>query len=659
MQKMKESYSRDVLPREDYGNVNENLQRSSIVMFGSGKAFGQSFQKSILIILFLFLTVSLIITWNTPSEGFESSIYNNTPLVLWIAIIFSVIVGISLVILSLSNSNLSSSNLWKYGLLLIFLCYAICLGLFIIRGFYSWNISGDTSTHLGWINEILMDGHIPETLFYPITHIFLSAITLVTTLNPLFLAKILPFFYGLLVIFCIYIFVRVISSHQIVPIIAVIIACTFPYGYFYGTFMPNFLGNLIIPLALFIMYKYLESNNISWSILFCITLILYPLFHFVPTLFLGICLVIPWILYMLLDFLNVFHEKNSGIQKLYKIPEKIVVPFLILLIWTHFWYSFYDPFRLTVLDLYRKIFIEEKGPSYLLDLSNQLSDAQTYGYNPVEVILRQYGNPIILLILSVLAFILLWKTIAGKQDQIKIFLLYGPWVILGILLMAFYLFHLYFGPLRIVTYITFLGTVFTAYLMSYMLFRSRNSKKIFIAWTIKIAVIVVLVCLFLSGLLTLYNSPYNKTLNNEQTTYSEISGMSFLFNYRQVIIPISGLTAAPGRFADLLLTPEGKAAQDIPDWYLDDKNKVPWHFGYDKFSSIAYSYNETTNLVITQKDKAIYTDYVPNMAKYRFFSYDFERLKNDSGASHIYSNGGFDLLEIVPEKVAPTDGIPL
>lgn len=621
-------------------------------MFESGKAFGQGFQKSILIILFLFLTVSLIITWNTPSTGFESSIYNNTPLVLWIAIIFSVIIGMSLVILSMSNSNLSSSNLWKYGLLLIFLCYAICLGLFIIRGYYAWNLYGDTSTHIGYINEILSDGQIPETLFYPITHIFLSGITLVTTLNPLFLTKILPFIYGLLVIFYIYIFVRIISSHQIVPIIAVIIACTFPYGYFYGMLTPNFLANLFIPLALFIMYKYFDSDNISWSILFCITLILYPVFHFVPSLFLGICLVIPWILYTFLDFFNVFQEKNLDVQKLYKIPEKIVIPFLILLIWNYFWYSFSKPYRYTILELYRKIFIEEKGPSYYLDLSNQISYAQTYGYNPAEIILKQYGNPIILLILSALAFILLWKTIARKQEQTKIFLLYGPWAVISILLMVLYLFYLYFGPLRLVTYITFLGTVFTAYLMSYMLIRSRNSKKFFTSWMIKIAVIVVLVCLFLSGLFTLYNSPYNKTLNNEQTTYSEISGMSFLFNYRQVTIPISGITAAPGRFGDLLLTPEEKAAQDIPDWYLDIKDKVPWHFGYDKFSSIAYSYNETTDLVIIQRDKAIYTDYVPNMAKYRFFLYDFDRLKNDYGASHIYSNGGFDLLEIVPEKIA-------
>ena len=47
-----------------------------------------------------------------------------------------------------------------------------------------------------------------------------------------------------------------------------------------------------------------------------------------------------------------------------------------------------------------------------------------------------------------------------------------------------------------------------------------------------------------------------------------------------------------------------------------------------------------------QKDKVIYRDYVPDMAKYRFFSHDFERLGNDPGASLIYSNGGFDLLTI-------------
>ena len=37
------------------------------------------------------------------------------------------------------------------------------------------------------------------------------------------------------------------------------------------------------------------------------------------------------------------------------------------------------------------------------------------------------------------------------------------------------------------------------------------------------------------------------------------------------------------------------------------------------------------------------------MAKYRITTRDFERLNNDSGANLLYSNGGFDLLTIVPK----------
>ena len=617
-------------------------------MFGSCKISGQDFWKSILIVLFLFLTFSLIITWNAPSKGFESSIYYSTPLVLWVALISSVIVGITLVILSVSDSNAGSGNLWKYGLLLIFLCYAICLGLFIIRGYFMWAISGDPASHLGWINEILQDGHMPETLFYPITHIFLSEITLVTTLNPIFLSKIIPFLFGLIVVFFIYIFVRFLSSNQIEPIIAVIISCTFSYGYFYLSLTPNYLSNLFIPLVLFLMFKYLESSEISWAVLFCIMLILFPVFHPVPSVFIGLCLVTLWIPYALHDVWNVFLKRDLSLLKLNRLINlKVVIPALILLIWFNFWLSMYYSWRWTIIEVWSKI-IAEGGTSYFTSLLDQVSYAQGLGYNVVEVVMKQYGNPIILLLMSLFAFALLWQMVGKKQGQNTIFLLYGPWGILCVLLVVLYFFHLGFGPLRFVTYTAILGTVFAAYLISYMLIRSRDSKKRFIPWLTKIVVIVLLVGLFLSGMLNLYTSPYNMILS-EQTSHSEVSGMGFLFEYRNVTLPISGLTAPPGRFADLLLTPEEKAAQNIRSWYLDGKDVAPWHFGYDRFPSIVFSYNRTTNLIITQRDTVIYTDYVPEMAKYRFFSQDFERLKHDSGASRIYSNGGFDLLTIAPE----------
>lgn len=618
-------------------------------MFGSGKISGQGFWKSILIVLFLFLTFSLIITWNAPSKGYESSIFYSTPLVLWIALISSVIVGITLVILSVSGSNAGSGNLWKYGLLLIFLCYAICLGLFIIRGYFMWAISGDPASHIGWTNEILRDGHLPETLFYPITHIFLSEISLVTTLNPILLSKLIPFLYSLLVVFFIYIFVRFLSSHQIEPVIAVIISCTFSYGYFYLNLTPNYWANLFIPLVLFLMFKYLESSDISWTVLFCIMLILFPVFHPVPSVFIGLCLLTLWIPNALHDAWNVFLKRDLSLLKLNRLVNlKVVIPALILLIWFNFWQSMYSSWRWTILEMWSKI-IAEEGTSYLTALLDQVSFAQGFGYNVREIVLKQYGNPIILLIISVLAFALLWKMVGKKKGQNTVFLLYGPWGILCVFLVVLYFFHLGFGPLRFVTYTAILGTVFAAYLISHILIWSRDSKKRFIPGLTRVVVIVLLVGLFLSGMLNLYYSPYNMILN-PQTSHSEVSGMSFLFEYRNVTFPISGLTAAPGRFADLLLTPEEKGAQYIRSRYLNQKDLAPWHFGYDHFPSISSSYNQRTNLIITQRDTVIYTDYVPEMAKYRFFSQDFERLKHDSGASLIYSNGGFNLLTIAPEE---------
>jgi hypothetical protein len=614
----------------------------------SSRLSGQRFWKIILTVLFLFLAVSLIITWNTPSKGFESSIYYSTPLVLWIALVSSVIAGITLVVLSVSDAGTGSGILWKWGLLLIVLCYAICLGLFMIRGYFMWAIIGDPASHIGWINEILQSGHIPGTLFYPITHIFLSEISLVTTLDPIVLSKIVPLLFGLFVVLFIYIFVRFLSPGQIEPVIAVIISCTFAYGfYFYLNLTPNILANLFIPLVLFLMFRYLKSSDISWTLLFCIMLLLFPVFHPVPSVFIGLCLITLWIPYALHDLGTVFRKRDLSLLKLNRLINlKVIIPALILVIWFNFWQSMYSSWRWTILEMWSKI-IAEGGTTYLSALMDQVSFAQGYGYNVVEVVLKQYSNPIILAIMTVIAVALLWKMAGRKEDPNMGFMLYGPWGAVAALIVIFYFLHLGFGPLRLVTYTAILGTVFAAYLLSYLLIRGRDSKKRLIHGAARIVVIVFLVGLFLSGMLNLYTSPYNMIVNI-QTTHTEISGMNFFFDYRNVMEPVSGLTAAPGRFSQMLLTPEERTAQQLRSLYLAQKDLVPWHFGYDRFPSITFSYDRTTNLIITQRDKVIYTDYVPEMAKYRFLSRDFERLNHDSGASLIYSNGGYDLFTITP-----------
>ena len=135
--------------------------------------------------------------------------------------------------------------------------------------------------------------------------------SLVTTLNPVFFHKIIPLFFGVLCVGFIYIFARVLSTNHIEPVIAGIIGCTFVYGW-YLNFTPNALANMFFPLALFLMFKYLKSNN-----LFMGNIIVYHLFYSIlssillPSIMLGLILLTLWIPHKVHDLWSVISRKKS------------------------------------------------------------------------------------------------------------------------------------------------------------------------------------------------------------------------------------------------------------------------------------------------------------------------------------------------------------
>jgi hypothetical protein len=611
---------------------------------------GARLQKSLLIVLVSFLTAAIIIAWMNPATGFESSIYSTTPLVLWIALIFSEIVGVSLVIRTFSSRDPTRNTTWKYGLLLIFLVYAVTLSLFIIRGYYMWCMGGDPATHLGWANEILQTGHLPSNLIYPATHIFLSEISMVTSLSPVSLHRIVPFFFGLICVAFTYLFVRELSPNTVMPIIAAVISCPFVYS-LYLNLTPNELANMLIPLALFLIFKYLRRNNAGWGILLVVILILYPIFHPLPAIVLGIILLTLWIPPAFRDAWNNFRLKKVTLGEIIRrnFDGNVVIPFLVLAIWFIFWYSSFSLWGSTLSQMYQVI-SSEGGPSQMTGLAAQINYAQGYGYNVAEIFLKQYGGPFLVGLLSIVAFPLLWKRDSEEQKMENIFSIYGPWFLLCLFIPVLFLFNLPFGPLRFVAYSSILGTVFVAFLISFLLIKSRGITGWLLPLVISVISIVLICILFLNGTLTLYPSPYS-FIQNYQTTHAEVSGMANFFDYRDVSVNTTVITSAPRRFADLLLTPKERGRQHLP-YDFDDP---PWHFGYNEYPSLASSFTTKSNMIITQRDKVVYTDYFPNMAKIRFVPGDFERLKNDPGVDYIYSNGEFDLMTINPREQGVAD----
>jgi hypothetical protein len=611
-------------------------------MFSPSAIHRQSLLKAALIFLFSLLSIALIITWNAPATGFEVSIYRSTPLILWVSLISSVIAGITITVVSITKSELDLSYLWKIGFLLVFLSYVVCLALFIIRGYYMWCMGGDPASHIGWIKETLDTGHAPTSLIYPITHIYLSEIIFMTDLNLVFLHKIMPVIFSILFILYMYVFAKTIFHNTAASLLVGIVSCASFRTDFYLNLIPSGLSSLLLPLVLFVIFKCIYQRCLAWAVPRSILVILYPVFHPVSTLFIGLVLITLWIPHTIP---GIGHSNHGGITlsdfENYKF--KFMRPFLTLLMWFLFWISSFRIWDITIKKIYQAIF-GEGVTSEGMQLLDKIDYAREYGYSITEIVIRQYGASIILFGLSVLAVFLLLKNHRYGRYNNSLLSLSGPFAALSIIIPVLFLFDLSFNAFRFLHALTILMLILSAYtLYTLLIYKRKYSLLKGTTFAVVIAA-MILSGLFFGGLLSLYPSPYNFG-TSYHNTHSEVVGMKYVYDHRNATIPLTGISIAPGRFAGAFLTPEERTIQCLP-LYLRDQNRVPWHFGYDTNSSLSSAYDKETNLIIVPRDRVIYTDIFPDMAKHRFTRQDFQKLEIDPGVDALYSNGEFDFFKV-------------
>lgn len=612
-------------------------------MFGSSQIREERFWMLAFISLFFLLSIALITAWNCPTKGYESSIYQSTPLIFWISIIISVIAGVSIVVRSIANNNREKNCLWIIGIILILLCYIICLSLFIVRGYYMWNMSGDSASHIRWITEILSIGHIPTNLIYPITHIYISEISILTNLNLVLLHKIVPLIIGLISVLFMYVLAKTFFMNSSGSVLVLLISCCFPFGC-YITFLPNAFANLFLPLVLFLTFKYLQSKELSWAFALTISIFLYPIFHIIPAVFIGLFFITICLANYLLNETEVLGKRNTGAIKPNFEYLRMVIPLLILIIWLTFWIQSFKVFQISVMDIYQTISFEqhESSGKALLD---SISSAQGYGYNILEHVIKVESVLLILLFLALIAIFKLWYEKTERDTYKYLLLMCGPLITIIFFMSVLFLFNLVFSPLRLKFYVVMLTTFFSAYIILFFLNDTRTLGKHYIhrTWFKTFGIIFLLVIIFSVGLLNLYPSPY-QLQQNQQSTQMEIIGWSFFFEYRNVNVPLTGLSLAPGRFTHLLLSMDESARQRLP--LYTGNQRYPWHFGYDTQHSISSFYTQETDMIIIPLNRRYYVDVFPEMADIRLKPNDFERILYDPGVSYIYSNGEFDYMKI-------------
>lgn len=592
---------------------------------------------STLYILCLLLDIyALIITNSSPAVGYESSIYESTPIIFWISIVLSIVCGVIAIIYYIFTEKLDQSRLWIVGLFLIILSYTMCLSLFIIRGYYMWCMNGDPSTHIKYVNQILTTGKISTQLFYPALHIYTSQILLLLNINVVTLHKILPLFLGILYIPFIYLFSKSIFTDKNQIILSTVIGSTFANGW-YLSFIPNGLSNLYFPLLLFIILKVNSIKDVRWEILALIMVFFYPIFHLIPTLvliiFISTLSLVNFILHKMSNT-NVDADKNREFSKF-----KLTL-FILLVVCDITWISSFYLWDYAVKNFYT--LITEGDSTQISYLVKNINYAQGYGYNVIEQALKTNGGPLLYVLVTVVSLPTVWKH-KNNERLSNLLSLYGPLFFICLFIVIFYFSNVLFSPLRMVTYTTIICTPFLGFSLNDLISKIRAKPKRVYIFSF-IGLICLLFIIWINGILTLYPSPY--TLGTSyQTTVSEVEGTSWLFENKNVSLETTGITVAPFRFGEFLLTDEQRKLQNLHE-KNPDYLKVPYHFGYDNNSQLSSYYNQSLYMGINERDKRIYVDVVPEIADIRWVPKDFEKLNDDVSLKKIYSSKKFEMFYI-------------
>lgn len=608
---------------------------------------------------FTLLVLAVIILKNTPTTGYEASIYTHTPALVWAILIFTLVCGGGIVIHQVYTGKENSSYLWLFGLLIIIVSCGI---LFSVPGLREYALygRGDALSHLGRL-QYLADDWVLEKNYYPGFYLVNALLVRVLNIDPTLLFAYLPALSAVLFLPFLYLFARAVLPKKGQAILAT----------FAGTFVltsssvvsltPSMQANMLMPLIFFLSVICLAREPArfrTWfGFLLIMTLPWLPILHPLPafiTLLFMLTLWLPVGLYNLIWG----RRKNRLVPQSYKVFKPVTVMMLILFVsWMYFsggLTSSESRVASAVADLGVSqvttqsntpvVQVKTTGWKELDGLLLELAIAKHYGYGIWDQFFKRFGELLLFIIVMMACVPLLIKKLPSNKELGKLFSLYGlPLVCLPLILILLWI-DSPFGFARVFFYVAVIGAVFAGYALDELFCWIRGSRRILYL----LPLIALIALLSANGVFKTYYSRYTLTPSS-QVTRSEIEGMAWFFeNKDSQISIISGCTAV-WRYADLLLSPEEKRQRpDIPG--PGDYPGIPYHFNYDTQDMLGKSFFQDTYMLISEFDRITYVETYPEMAEFRFYPADFEKLENDPSIKRLYSKNGFEVWYIYALK---------
>jgi hypothetical protein len=552
------------------------------------------------VLSFAVLTVAILAVYGSPMQGYEYSVYNSTPILFWLAVIFAQLTGILLFYTYYG----SGSRLWVIGFLQILFSNFILMTLYLYKGFIYLERT-DSLSYVGYAKDIFDNGYFSTSNFYPLGSIIMSMTGNVSGQGMIMMSQIFPAIFFTAYTLGILCWSRAISTKP--RFVTSIMLASMPifFAWFIPTLFNETLCVLMLPLFFFILWKCM-SGDARYKMLLALFIVFFiighPLVALTVLLFFGIILMNEW----------VTRRKSKTIT-----VNLIMYNFVLLFGWIVYHALLVKDLR----NIVEQFMGMTEGMSTFTNASVQAS--QIGLLSSLQSVLVCTIDDLVFVLLALMAGVMIlrrgWRT-HPMTVVLALFVLGGVYLA-SIILMTYA--H---NPFRLIN-LNFI-IIFTIPLVGFMLYTLREDGKRKLARLVSVAIVLCLV----STVFTVYQDP-NTLFPNASVTESEITGSKWLVGARdQIDFTFYTLQTKPWRYIDLAYGAEYK--RDNYDIVENDRGATT-HF--HSFLNASTASGSTTYLVITTYDEMAYTRTWAATDKYNVD--DFQKLTYLQTVNHLYKGG--------------------
>ena len=583
------------------------------------------------------LAAAVVILLNKPVSGYELSLYAAYPAFFFPLLILAYVISTLSVLYSVFASRVS-----KLTYVSVFVIMAVNFILLLqpyFRG-YALYQREDAMTHIGFVRDILITGHIGRNNFYPFIHLESAGMQLLSGLDLMFLRELIPFLFFSLYIFFIYLLVSSLIKDKKYGLLAFLFASV--------PFMSDCLNNFtssgtlffLIPLILYIPYRYVSKFSYATCILALITIVAAPFMH--PEFAFLLALAILVIAVML----HFFKEKTQARMPREFLTAIVGIVFILFFTWIMNFRQFTMYLQLVAGLIYLFLGLAPQagmssaaGASPITTYSSLLSKSHLVVTDFLRIFVTLYG-PMVIYALLGLAFLigLAYYFYKVKKHDPYILSFMSLFVILSFLTTILIGIPVILTYNRIFKYVLMLSVILIGTGLFYFSNRPKAPKRLLAGFIATVLAISMIISIF-----SLYPSPlvYNY---NYQVTYMELDGAGwFLDKGNTNILPIY-MFYTFGRFANEIQGCEQSQYKNYKYSVVSVNSLPPEHFNYHLKPYLGDTYRDARYLFLNKLTRQFYLDIWPTINRYNVG--DFYRIDHDASVASIYNNGELNIYYI-------------